>query len=222
MVSQVTGRQLWRLYKAARWVNSLLPGVCVFIQERPFCVSAGWGRFSITIPLGCVIYGRRSGEVAQGDARPDELTECWSDGGSWGCKWGCEDQRVSLSADFTCLFNQRPRQEASPHRSAVPMATPLLIVAHPLADSFQQRGEVETFEWWRRERRSRVCVFVFPLTGLKKTALGWSWNEALIMDSHQETKKNKEMGQMTSVKPTVAVSKHIPLMHFHFKHQNET
>lgn len=67
---------------------------------------------------------------------------------------------MSLSADFTCLFNQRPRQEASPHRSAVPMATPLLIVAHPLADSFQQRGEVETFEWWRRERRAGVCVCV--------------------------------------------------------------
>lgn len=66
---------------------------------------------------------------------------------------------MSLSADFTCLFNQRPRQEASPHRSAVPMATPLLIVAHPLPDSFQQRGEVETFECWKRERRGFVVLF---------------------------------------------------------------
>lgn len=70
-----------------------------------------------------------------------------------------EDQRVSLSA-FTCLFNQRPRQEASPRGSAVPMATALSIVAHPLAHPFQQRGEVETFEWWRRERRAGVCVCV--------------------------------------------------------------
>lgn len=65
-----------------------------------------------------------------------------------------------MSADFTCLFNQRPRQEASPRGSAVPMATPRLIVAHPLAGSFQQkRGER-----WRRlsgrgeERRAGVCV----------------------------------------------------------------
>lgn len=66
---------------------------------------------------------------------------------------------MSLSADFTCLFNQRPRQEASPRGSAVPMATPRLIVAHPLAGSFQQKGgEVETFEWQRRERRAGVCV----------------------------------------------------------------
>lgn len=79
---------------------------------------------------------------------------------------------MSLSADFTCLFNQRPRQEAGPHRSAVPMATPLSIVAHPLAGSFQQRGEVETFEWRRRERRVGVCVCVSfrGFGGKKKTA----------------------------------------------------
>lgn len=91
---------------------------------------------------------------------PMNLSECRSAGGSWGCKWGCKDQRASLSADFTCLFKQRPRQEASPHNSAVPIATPLLIVAHPLPDSFEQRGEVETFECWRRERRG-VCVSLY-------------------------------------------------------------
>lgn len=94
---------------------------------------------------------------------PDELAECRSAEGSWGCKWGCKDQRASLSGDFTCLFNQRPRQEASPHNSAVPMATPLIIVAHPLPDSFQPRGEVETFECWRRERSVCVCVSFYLL-----------------------------------------------------------
>lgn len=86
---------------------------------------------------------------------------------------------MALSADFTCLFNQRPGQEASPHRSAVPMATPLSIVAHPLADPFQQREEVETFEWRRRERRAGVCVCLcFLFSGRfekkKKTGLGFS------------------------------------------------
>lgn len=70
-------------------------------------------------------------------------------------------------ADFTCLFNRRPRQEAGPHNSAaVATATPLLIVAHPLPESFQQLsgagdwGGGGWLECRRREKkRSSVCVF---------------------------------------------------------------
>lgn len=72
--------------------------------------------------------------------RADKLGEYRSAEGSWRCKWGCKDQRMSLSPLFTCLFNQRPRQEASPHNSAVPMATPLLIVAQLLTELFREKG----------------------------------------------------------------------------------
>lgn len=58
---------------------------------------------------------------------------------------------MSLSPLFTCLFNQRPRQEASPHNSAVPMATPLLIVAQLLTELFREKG---------RGGDKHVCVFV--------------------------------------------------------------
>lgn len=70
-------------------------------------------------------------------------------------------------ADFTCLFNRRPRQEAGPHNSAaVATATPLLIVAHPLPESFQQlsgagnrrAGVVGVLEE-RKEEEQCVCVW---------------------------------------------------------------
>lgn len=113
--------------------------------------------------------------MAVGDARPDELCECRSGESGWGCKWGCKDQRAPLSDDFTCLFNQRPRQEASPHNCAVPMATPLLIAAHPLPDAFQQRGEVGNRECWRerRWRRRRICVCVCVLCCLLEEKQGF-------------------------------------------------
>lgn len=116
--------------------------------------------------------------MAEGDARSDELAECWSAEGSWECKWGCKDQQASLSADFTCLFNQRPRQEASPHNCAVPMATPLLIMAHPLTESFEQRGEVDTCECWTRERRRGESV-CFSLRSLEPTQDYWDLVEFL-------------------------------------------
>lgn len=169
LVSRVTVRELWRLYKADCWVNSLLSAVCLFRQGHACCEScvAVWREqfYHHNAPgdLWDIAAAMERWRMAEGDARPDELAECRSAEGSWGCKWGCKDQRASLSADFTCLFNQRPRQEASPHNSAVPMATPLLIVAHPLPESFQPRGEVGTFECWRKERR-RVCVCVFLST----------------------------------------------------------
>lgn len=45
-------------------------------------------------------------------------------------------------ANFTCLFNRRPRQEAGLYNcDAVATATPLLILLHPLAESFQELSE---------------------------------------------------------------------------------
>lgn len=89
-------------------------------------------------------------------------------GGTSGWKWGCEDQPGLLSGNFTCLFKPRPRQEADPHDSAASMATALLMMAHPLPESFQWSREVETAESWTREhRKTCACVFVSMVVGIQ-------------------------------------------------------
>lgn len=168
-MSQVTIQELQCLYKAGCWVNSLLSAACLFRQQHPCCKSCAtvWREqfyhHNAARDLLDVAGAEQKWRMAEGDGRPDELAECRNSEGSWGCKWGCKDLWASLSNNFTCLFNQRPRQEASPYNPEVAMATPLLIMAHPLPGSFQERGELGTCECWRTDRRRglhmHACAF---------------------------------------------------------------
>lgn len=77
--------------------------------------------------------------------------------------------------DFTCFFNWRPRQEAGPHKSAaVATATPLLIVAHPLPESFQWPSEgVGLWSVGGKKRREAVCLCVCVFLGEQQAAEVW-------------------------------------------------
>lgn len=68
---------------------------------------------------------------------------------------------ASLSADFTCLFNQRPRQEAGPTQLCCPHGNAAVNCGASTRGllSAGERGEVGTRECRRRERRSvRLCL----------------------------------------------------------------